>query len=879
LIGTALNHYRITAILGSGGMGEVYAAEDTKLDREVAIKLLPPAVAEQVERRRRFEQEARTIAALNHPNIVTIHSIEQAGEHTFLTMELVRGKVLAELIPPHGLPVERLLAIAIPLADGVSAAHQRGVIHRDLKPANVMVADQDRVKILDFGIARLTALGNSDGGGKALTTQLATSEHAVVGTVAYMSPEQAEGRALDTRSDVFSLGVVLYEMATGLQPFRGDTAVTVLSSIIKDQPPPITASQPALPGELARIVKRCLAKDPARRYQTAADVRNDLLELQEELTSGRVAQPTDVRRSARGRELAAWGAAATFAALAVFAFVPSLEREPAAPGVDVLAVLPPADVTLTEGEAPVLSPDGRILAFVATDASGRTRLYVRDRGASDARVLEETDDAAQPFWSPDSRSIGFFAAGQLKRVDLAGGRPRSLAAAPVPRGGTWSRNGDILFVGFPEDPPQLVDAAGGTARQLPVLSSGDWRWFPSWLPNGRDYIYQGGGFGGHPYGIVQGSLDSPESTLLIATSPPAGSDAIYVEPGYLLFRRERSVVAQRFDAAERQLVGEAITVVDDVGVSIGTGQTLVSASGSGSLAYIGPGHGWQLAWRDRAGNRIAPIGTVGDYSALCLSRGDRALVYDNGVNLWSLDLATAATTRLTFEHAFYAACAASSDEVVFAGTRTGPPNLFRLDLGAPGREQRLFSSPLPSLPSDWSRDGRFVLYSAYSRETSWDVWVAPLDGGEPFAYVATAAQEKNAEFSPDGRWVAYTSNQGGIDEIFVEPYPAGGGRWQISRGGGRHPHWRLDGRELFYVSLDKRLVGVEIDPTGTQLVHGAPQPLLDNVRGAEAERTHLGAPYVVTGNGQRFIVASPVDATRPITVVLNWPALLERAER
>jgi Tol biopolymer transport system component len=789
-------------------------------------------------------------------------------------MELVRGKSLAELIPPDGLPLERLLALAIPLAEGVSAAHQRGVVHRDLKPANVMVTEEGRVKILDFGIACLTDLGNAEGGGP-LTTQLATGAVTVAGTVAYMSPEQAEGRGVDARSDVFSLGVVLYEMATGEQPFRGDTPLSILSSVIKEQPAPIASRNPALPAELARIVKRCLAKDPARRYQTATDVRNDLLELEEDLASGRgVEGPGRAPRAARRREIAAWGAAAALGALALFAW---FGRDPPSAAVDLLSVLPPNDVVLTEGEAPLVSPDGRTLAFVATDASGRTRLYVRERGALDARVLEETDDAAQAFWSPDSRSIGFFAAGQLKRIDLAGGRPRSLAAAPVPRGGTWSHDGRILFVGFPEDPPQVVAAGGGAVRPLPVQSATDWRWFPSWLPNGREYVYWSGGPGSGVYGIALASLDAPEPTLLLEMSPP-GSMALYVEPGYLLFQRERALMAQRFDPDTRELDGDAVTVADDIGVSLGTGQMLVSASHSGSVAYVGAGHGWQLAWFDRNGHRIAPLATVGDYNGLCLSAGDKTLVYDDALSLWTLELSTGATARLTFEHSFYPSCSASSEEVIFAGTRAGPPNLFRLSLAAPGAEQRLFSSPLPNLPSDWSKDGRVLLYSQYSRETSWDVWVAPLDGAAAFAYVATAAQEKNAHLSPDGRWIAYTSNQRGIDEIYVQPFPAGSGRWQVSRDGGRHPHWRADGRELYYVSLDKKLMAVPIEPSGAQLVHGPASALIDSVRGAEAERTHHGAPYAVTADGERFLIAEPVDATRPITVVLNWPALLERSQ-
>ena len=850
-------------------MGEVFEAEDTRLHRTVAVKVLPPAVAGDAQRRQRFEREARALAALNHPNIVTVHSIEHAGDQLFLTMELVHGQTLSRLIPARGLQLRDLLQLATPIADALGAAHRGGVVHRDLKPDNIMVADDGRVKILDFGLAQLRDVAP---GGELLTVttpQALSSAGQVIGTVAYMSPEQAQGLEIDARSDVFSLGIVLFEMATGERPFTGGSPVSILSSIVKDAAPSVMAVNPAQPRELARIIRRCLAKDPARRYQSAIDVRNDLDDLPQAVESGDSADsPFRTRRLVR--EIAAWSAAAV---LLLALIVTSVSRSRAIDGAnDVFSIVPPEKTALTEGEAPQVSPNGRMIAFVATDQGGRTLLYLRERGASTARALTETDDATLPFWSPDSRSIGFFARGTLKRVDISGGRPQTLAVAPVPRGGTWSTDDVILFVPFPEQPPHRIAANGGPVTPLPI-DSNMMRWLPSFLPDGRHYVYITFARGTPGSEIHVGSIDSPDHTRLVTSN----TSASYVGSGHLMFRRDEALVAQRFSTASRRLEGSPVVLADRVSFNPVTQQMMASASTNGVAAYLEAGQEWQLTWFDRTGRRGARAGTIGGYNSLCLSFDGKHIVYDvadprsGNIDLWSQDLANATTTRLTFHPAadFYVACGPVSDEVIFSSPRKGTPNLYRLALSSPGGETPLGESPLPTLPTQWTRDGRFLLFSAFSPQTDFDVWMVPVGGGKPTAVVATEAAEKGGQLSWDGRWIAYASGQAGEYEVYVQAFPSAGARWQISQSGGWQPQWAPDGKQLFYISPEKKLIAVDVDGSTSRFIVGSSRALID-ARVGGWERTHLGNPYAISADGARLLVASASDERLSATVMLNW---------
>ena len=866
--GELLNHYRITRALGTGGMGEVYEAEDTKLHRSVAVKVLPATFANDPERRQRLEREARAVAALNHPNIVTVHSIEEAGDRVFLTMELVRGRTLGRLIPAGGLPITDLLQLAVPIADALSAAHQHGVVHRDLKPDNIMVADDGRVKILDFGLARLkpVAVGDSS----TITGATLTTAGQVMGTGAYMSPEQAQGLEIDARSDIFSLGIVLFEMATGRRPFDGDTTISLLSSIVKDSPPSVATVNAAQPAELARIVRRSLVKDRTRRYQTALDVRNDLDDLRQQVESGSPPPVQPHRARPRAREAVAWGLAGLLLAALLLM---TMNRSPAAESSsDIFSIVAPEKTTLTEGEAPQVSPNGTTVAFVATDQSGRTRLYLRDRSSFAARVIEGTEDAAQPFWSPDSRSIGFFAGGQLKRVSVAAGRPQTLASAPVPRGGTWSRDDVIVYVPFPEQPPHRVAASGGATTPLPV-QEGMLRWMPSFLPDGRHYVFLAFGRGRPKDGIFVGSIDTPEAEHLVESN----ASASFIDSGHLMFRREASLVAQRLNLSSRQLEGTPVVLADNVAFNPITQQAMASASVNGVLAYLASGQVWHLTWFDRTGRLLAQAGTIGGYNSLCLSADGSRVVYDladpktGNVDLYAMELSTATTTRLTFDGAsdFYVACSPRANDVIFASPRSGTPKLYKLALSAPGEEASLGDLTLPMLPSHWSHDGDRLVFSALSPATDFDVWVMPAMGGKATPVADSDAAEKCGHLSRDGRWIAYASGKAGDDEVYVQAFPPSGARWQVSRSGGRQPQWAPDGRQIFYISPDKKLIAVDVDGSTSRFDVRASRVLVDTRVGGW-ERTHLGNPYAITADGQRILVANAADDTLSITVMLNW---------
>lgn len=874
MIGRTISHYRILEKLGEGGMGEVYLAEDTDLHRKVALKMLPRQMAGSQERLERFRREAQAVAALSHPNIVTVYSIEQSGDQPFITMEVIDGRPLSRVIRSGGIPIAELLRLALPLANALSAAHRHGIVHRDIKPDNVMVTDDGRVKVLDFGLAQLKPALSADSDALTVTRPGGvTVEGSLLGTVAYMSPEQAQGRDVDARSDIFSLGIVLFEMATGERPFKGDNPISLLSAIVKDAAPAVTTLNAALPRELARIVRRCLAKDPARRYQTAQDVCNELEDLPQEADTGRDGGSAPVQARTRTRELLAWTIAGiTVAAATIAWFSRARSADPIA---DVLSILPPDGTTLTEGEAPQVSPDGTAVAFVATDNSGRTLLYVKRQGERTARALDGTDDAAMPFWKPDGSAVGFFANGQLKRADVSGAPPVTLGAAPVPRGGSWSADDTIIFVPFPESKPRSIRAAGGESTELPVWP-GELRWMPSFLPGGRRYVYLAVG-GGKSGGIQMGSVGSADASPLFA----AHTSAAYAD-GYLVFRREESLVAQRFDIERARLEGTPVLLGDRVAFNPITQQTLASASQQGTVAYLRSGRSWRLTWFDMAGRRLADSGQIGGYNSLCLSAGNR-VIYDvadprtGNVDLWSLDLATGATTRLTFHEAadFYVTCSPSSDEVIFSSPREGTPNPYRMSVASPGSETLIGNWRFPVLPSQWLRDGRLI-FSGFSDRTGFDIWTAALPGGQPVQFEATEEAEKAAHVSPDGRWIAYASGKAGADEVYVKPFPdPGSRRWQISKGGGRQPQWSGDGRQLFFISADKKLTIVDVDGSGVQFVAGVPRIFADTRVGGW-ERTHLGNPYAISPDGKRLLVANEDESPLSVTVLLNWRAVAAR---
>jgi eukaryotic-like serine/threonine-protein kinase len=872
---TRLGPYVIQTPLGAGGMGEVYRARDTRLDRTVAIKTLPADVSDDPERRTRFEREARAVAALTHPHICTLHDIGHHEGIDYLVMELLDGETLASRVARGPMPVPELLAVATQIAGALAAAHRQGIVHRDLKPANVMLT-RTGAKLLDFGLAKLRDDDVPVLDGVTRTAAL-TGQGQILGTLHYMAPEQLEGKPVDARTDVFAFGLIVFEMATGRRAFEGSSQASLIGAILHTTPPPISSLAHDVPPPLERLLATCLAKQPDDRWSSAHDVLLQLKSVDESTASTSATAP-----ASRRRERLAWGVAAvaglaaiTLAALAATGRLGPVRK---AARLEVLSLLPPLDSRLDYGEAPQVSPDGRHIAFVAMDRDGRTWLYLRSRDRDDARPLADTDDATMPFWSPDSRRIGFFATGRLKTVSVEGGTPQSLARAPVPRGGTWNRDGVILYVPLPTSPILRIAASGGTPTPLQGVDVGQFGSFPTFLPDGRHYFFLRQDLVTRIRTLRLGSIDSTEVKEVLQTT----ASAVYAEPGYLLFRRESALVAQPFDAATLTLSGTPVPVRDNIGFNPITYQVLASASADGVLITLPATRANQLAWFDRDGRRTGVVAPPGHYNNLCLTPDDQRLVYEMAdpetanVDLWALDMAPGATpTRLTFTPTvdFYPVCSPDGREVIFSSLRAGPPSIYRLPMAAPGSETIVVHGPPPKIPTDWSRDGRLLVYGELNRTTHWDIKVVPLGGGDAITFADTETDERSARLSPDGKWMAYVSLESGRPEVFVQPFPATGAKWQVSKGGGLQPLWQLDGKQLYYLAASRKLIAVDVLTKDGTFSPGTAYTLVDT-RITGGERGGQGCQYAVTRDGKRLIVATATDTVVPATVTLNWSGLL-----
>ena len=876
--GTKLWPYEILSPLGAGGMGEVYKARDTRLGRTVAIKVLPAAFSASPESRQRFEREARMISQLAHPNVCTLYDVGREGEFDFLVMEYLEGESLADRLARGPMPLGEALRCAIAIAAALDAAHRRGIVHRDLKPGNVLLAASG-AKVLDFGLARTFDRG-SDLTSEETSGPDITEEGSVFGTVSYMSPEQLEGKRADARSDIFAFGATLYEMIGGRKAFSGGSRAAITSAILRDEPPLLFEVGGAVPRRLERLISSCLAKSPDARWQCAADLGRELTGIAE---APEVERAGGQRPQLRRSWLAVAAVTLAGAALAGIAFR-SLRPPPSPRPLRKLSVVSPENATLVVQEAPALSPDGRRLVFVAVDPSGRTLLYVRGLDALEASPLADTDGASMPFWSPDGRSLGFFAKGKLKKIDAGGGPSTTLADAAIPRGGTWNAQGTILFVPDPPEPIYMVPAAGGEAKPL---ASGEtpgvppFRRSPSFLPDGRHYLYLSFNREPRQTEICVGSLDSKESRCLVK----ARSTAAYAPPGYLLFRRETALMAQRFDVSRLELEGEPVSVVSDVGFNAITLHTLVSASNDGTLAYVSAAAAQtRLTWFGRNGREIAPLGPPAFYNTVTLSPDDSHVAFDlasadGDVNVWTMDAASGVPSRFTFGATteFYPIWSPDGLRIVFSAIRGAPPSLFQKLTNGAGSDELVLRTSQPNLPLSWSRDGRFLAYTATDPKTNWDIWVLPMSGErKPFPFAKTEFDEIGGEISPDGRWMSYASNESGNFEVYVRPFPAGDGKWQISREGGSEPHWRGDGKELFYVSGDRRIVAVAVATEGTAFRVLSTTPLFAaRLGGLESPRGMRR--YAVSADGQRFLInAIPQNGSAPINVTLNWSAALAR---
>ncbi len=877
-------------------MGEVYRARDTGLDRDVAIKVLPSSFASDAERLHRFAQEARAASALDHPNILTIHELGTHAGAPYIVAELLDGADLRTLAGSQPLAPRKVVDYALQIANGLAAAHEKGIVHRDLKPENLFVTRDGRVKILDFGLAKLGQTGGFLAGD--LATQPGTRPGVVMGTVGYMSPEQVCGREADHRSDIFSFGVILYELLSGARAFARETAAETLTAVLKDEPPDLTATNERIHPALDRIVRRCLEKSPDMRFHSAHDLGFALSTLHtlSDARPGTVgatpgAQGPDAR-SGRTRERIIWAAASVLVALATFGVARAwMSPVPVGrPGALRLAVMPPEKTSF--GEA-VLSPDGHWLAF--TGATGaKVQLWIRALDGATPRTLPGTEGAAAPFWSPDSRFIGFFAGGKLRKIEVSGGVSTALADVGVATGGAWNHEGVILYASLGGAGLSRVSAAGGDAVSVlrPDFSRQESDLFsPYFLPDGRHFLYNIYSGQKEHRGVFLGSLDDKVNRRLLVDN----SNAVYAPAasggGFLLFARESALLAQPFDAGTLQLMGEPLPVADQVGSNFdGTGgahtRRNFTVSNTGLLAFdaIQNRQRSQLIWVDRDGTRTRILPGMDNVGMASLSPdGKRFAVarFQGDVNADVLvsDAAGGNATRLTFDSGndLFPVWSPDGSDIAWASNRDGVFHIYRKASSGSGQDGLVYKSPLFKFPTDWSRDGRFIVLRQIDPKTHYDVWIiepgSEATDRKAFAFLQTDANEGAAVLSPDGRWIAYASDESGRYEVYVQSFPTSGGKRQISTAGGAGPLWRGDGRELYFHAADGTLMAVPVEG-GTSFATGASVALFEFRPGGRL----LTPYYSATADGKRFLLSTIVetDGAAPLSVVINWSELLPR---
>jgi len=877
--GSRLGAYEVIAKIGEGGMGHVYRARDTKLNRVVALKVLPDLVADDPGRLARFTREAQTLASLNHPQIAAIYGLEESAGLRALVMEFVEGEDLSHRIVRGAIPLNEALPIAIQIADALEAAHDLGIVHRDLKPANIMVRADGTVKVLDFGLAKAMepATGSSPSlslsptittpfdfaqgkpfdfaQGKPAMTQVGM----ILGTAAYMSPEQAKGRAADTRSDIWAFGCVLYEMLAGKPAFAGDTVVEILGAIVMSQPD-WNALPPATPSAVRSVLRRCLQTDRGRRMRDIADARFLIEEPPSE-----PAHTVDSRTPHRSsRERLLWMAVALALAVALTISIFSMRNTAVdLPEMRLEIATPPGQ----DLSSLALSPDGRALVFQAT-VKGTIQLWLRTLDSEAARPLPGTEGGNNPFWSPDSRSVGFFALGQLKRIDVASGLVQAVADAPFnTRGGTWNAEGTIVFTRSATEPLYRVSASGGRPVAVTEIKAPDiGHRFPHFLPDGRHFLYFAFGPQGSQ-GIYVGSLDSKETKRLV----DAESAPVFAAPEYLLFARQGAVLAQRLDLKTLQTIGEPMPLATQVATPWRTtGSVALSASAAGPVAYRADTGEQQLRWVDRSGR---PVGALGgpdpsQPSLGRLSRDGRTVVLTRMVNgnldVWFAETARDVRQRFTSEptREFDPILSPDGSRLVFGSTRKGVIDLYERPISG-GAETLLWESPESKNGNDWSADGRWLTFSTQNPKTARDLWALPMEGErKPVVVAQTPADEAESRFSPDGRWIAYESNESGRKEIYVQPFPGQGSRTPISTDGGAFAWWHRDGKGLFYVDRSGRLMTVAVPINGARVEPGAPVALFT--------MPQPGEPYQASEDGERFLINENTKSPSPITILLNW---------
>jgi eukaryotic-like serine/threonine-protein kinase len=880
-------------------MGEVYRARDTRLGRTVAVKILPPQFSADPVRKQRFQREAKTISGLNHPHICVLYDVGQQDGIDYLVMECVEGETLAERLHKGPLPLEQVLRYGGQIAGALDRAHRSGVVHRDLKPGNIMLTATG-VKLLDFGISKPTAPLATATTLTAATQQLPVTEQGiVVGTFQYMSPEQIEAKELDGRSDIFSLGAMLYEMLTGQRAFEGKSQLSVTSAILEKEPAPLSSIKPTTPPVLDHAIRRCLAKDAEERWQTARDLALELKWIAEPGTWAGI-QPS-AEKGKKGWPRMAWSTALLVtAALAVNAFLYWEKRPTVAAPVRFEIALPPNSIDFT------ISPNGQELAIIAPGPEGRYAVWVRALDSLETRVLRGTENmnGTPVFWSPDSRFIAFQAGAALKEIDISGGPPRAICdISSTVLGGDWNRD-DTIIVGTTGNGILQVPAGGGVPTYITTTGGrNEIHAFPTFLPDGRHFIYlrapQDAGVYGGSLGIQPEQQSSQRilATTLMAVYAPSEDGG-----GRLLFMSQGSLLAQSFDDRRMELLGDPVPVAERVGTFLLSAN--FSASASGVLAYRAgetatPVSG--LAWYDRQGKELGEAGESGTftYADLALSPNGTQVAATRidpkapgaSERIWLLDLARGVSVPFTFDLAPDGSPVWSPDgnRVVYFASRAGGVGIYEKAANGAGKEQTLLGTTgNTKFPNDWSRDGRWLLYTERDAKTNGGLWVLPLKGdgssaGAPMAIANTEFNEGEGQFSPHMRWIAYASDESGRQEIYVQPFPAppgGGGETPISRDGGSQPRWRRDGKELFYLSPDGKVMAVEVTE-GAVFKAGVPRPLF---QARMSSLTSKAIPDVfqdvfqwdVSADGERFLIDTPKTSSEPLTVILNWTTDLKK---
>ena len=875
--GTRLGPHEIIAPLGAGGMGEVYRARDTRLGREVAIKVLPEHLSSHPEIRARFEREAHAVSALNHPNICVLHDVGHENGLDFLVLELVEGESLAQRLARGPLPRDLLLKTSIEIADALERAHKSGIVHRDLKPGNVMLT-KSGAKLMDFGLARAAGLGPaaSDLTSSPTVSRPLTAEGTLVGTFQYMAPEQLEGKEADARSDLWAFGATLYEMATGKKAFEGRSQASLIAAILEHEPAPIAEVAPLSPPGLDRLVRACLTKDPEQRLQTAHDAKLQLQWITEGGSLAGVPAPVAARR--KSREALAWGLAAAAVVVAAGLGAVQIARRPEPKQVVRFHAEVPPRVTNTSW--PRVSPDGRWLAFLADDSTGVRRIWLRPIDAFGAYALPGTETPGRPFWSPDGKSLAYIADNKLRRISVGGGPAVTVGDA---RGsdGSWGKD-YVLFDGSNNDSIQAIPVGGGAARaasRIDRTNGETGNAWPYFLPDGKHFLYVGLVTGGRPSIIKLGSIGSLESRVLGTTD----GRVEYAPPGYLVFTRDGTLMAQPFDLRRLAVRGDAVPIGERVTIGLTSGE--FSVSPRGVLAYrTSESQKSRLVWLDRTGKVLDESCPPGIYTDFGLSPDQRqaavAVWEENGNqgDVWIRDFTRGVLTRLTFcgATAVWPVWSPDGGKIAYATNGSGDFRTFIQSLTGPGQIDSLAHQRSDNEgPADWSRDGRYLLIDRSNTYSTWDIVVQSFDGDRTVKpVVATKFVERQARFSPDGQWIAYSSDESGRREIYLQAFPGPGRKLQVSTAGGTMPSWRADGRELYFRGPEQILMAVPIQ-LGPSPEIGTPARLF---RMPIFEIGFTQCRYAPSKDGSRFLVVSPLAVVRDegFSVVTNFTADIRR---